>query len=270
MDEKLDSVKDYWETLSKSVSDPFKDHWVDEAGNPIDDTMFNEIADYINKKLPKHCSKTLRVLEVGCGTGRLLEKLSEIESTVDLHGLDFSASQIDSARRRLGGTAKLFVGDVRDFVEVLRAQKEETHFDVIFTHSVTQYFPGDEYFNNFLAACLDLLETEGSLLLIDTPIDWYKEHMQRGSDSALYKAKQLLKSFIPIRRNIIKERIGGVEISTPVFQGYWVKPELAERFANRNFEDFVMEFQPFKSKPISYRRFRPILIFKKRAYKASV
>lgn len=263
MDKKLESVKVYWETLSSAVSDQFKDHWVDDVGNPIEDRMFDEIADYIRKLLP-NASGPLKILEVGCGTGRVLEKLYEANHEIELYGLDFSSSQINAAQRRLEDKAKLFVGEVGDFLNALHMQTSDNNFDLIFTHGVTQYFPGDDYFETFLNTCYELLSEGGSVLLIDAPIDWYKELMQKGSDSRLYTAKQFLKSIIPYRKSKIKERIGGVEFTTPVFEGYWISTEIAERCAGANYEKLVMEFQPFKSKPISYRRFRPILIFKRK------
>lgn len=52
-----------------------------------------------------------RLLDLGCGTGALLERVHERFPTARLHGVDPSPEMLALARERLGGRAALFVGD---------------------------------------------------------------------------------------------------------------------------------------------------------------
>jgi|HubBroStandDraft_1064217.scaffolds.fasta_scaffold31166_2 cytosine/adenosine deaminase-related metal-dependent hydrolase/SAM-dependent methyltransferase len=52
----------------------------------------------------------LEVVDLGCGTGRWLARLAS-RNPKSLVGVDFSAEMLEQAERKLGGTAKLLVGD---------------------------------------------------------------------------------------------------------------------------------------------------------------
>lgn len=58
----------------------------------------------------------MRVLEVACGTGRNLAKVRKSWAGVRLYGLDISAEMLKSARRTLGDSAMLGLGDACSFV----------------------------------------------------------------------------------------------------------------------------------------------------------
>ncbi len=57
----------------------------------------------------------MRVLEVACGTGRNLAKVGQRWPGVRLYGLDISSEMLKSARKALGGEAKLGEGDACAF-----------------------------------------------------------------------------------------------------------------------------------------------------------
>lgn len=56
-----------------------------------------------------------RVLEIACGTGRNLDRISRRYPGRDLHGLDISREMLRSAEARLGGRARLAFGDACSF-----------------------------------------------------------------------------------------------------------------------------------------------------------
>lgn len=61
------------------------------------------------------CKPGMRVLEIGCGTGRNLAHIARAWPGVTLHGLDISQEMLESAQSRLGPGAKLALGDAADF-----------------------------------------------------------------------------------------------------------------------------------------------------------
>lgn len=52
-----------------------------------------------------------RVLDIGCGTGRLLELISQVSSDAVLSGLDLAQNMLDRAAERLPATVRLTQGD---------------------------------------------------------------------------------------------------------------------------------------------------------------
>lgn len=53
-----------------------------------------------------------KIIEIGAGTGLLLEKLLEINPQYDLTGMDHTPAMLDIAKKRLGDRAKLFEADI--------------------------------------------------------------------------------------------------------------------------------------------------------------
>ena len=72
MGENFKDIQEYWEVISQSDLDQdFKDHWIDENGDPVNEKLFKEIAEYI----VNFDSSSKTILEVGCGTGRILKNI---------------------------------------------------------------------------------------------------------------------------------------------------------------------------------------------------
>lgn len=61
------------------------------------------------------CAQGHSVLEIGCGTGRNLDRISARWSGVNLFGLDISNEMLKSAWQRLGDNATLAMGDATGF-----------------------------------------------------------------------------------------------------------------------------------------------------------
>lgn len=57
----------------------------------------------------------MRVLEVACGTGRNLAKIGKTWPGVHLYGFDISSEMLKNARKALGNSAKLGLGDACAF-----------------------------------------------------------------------------------------------------------------------------------------------------------
>ncbi len=61
------------------------------------------------------CRPGMAVLEIGCGTGRNLALVRRRWTGTRLHGLDISAEMLREARRKLGHTGTLALGDATAF-----------------------------------------------------------------------------------------------------------------------------------------------------------
>jgi SAM-dependent methyltransferase len=106
-----------------------------------------------------------RVLEVGCGTGLLLERLAPYCQFY--HATDFSRVAIADLKdwtRRRGwlGHVRLSHTDALDFDGT-----EPGSIDVVVINSVIQYFPNFSYFITLIQRASDLLSSGGTLFIGD-------------------------------------------------------------------------------------------------------
>ena len=85
--------------------------------------IYDSVYSYVRDDIPFYVEEALRaggrVLELGCGTGRVAIPIAE--AGVDIVGVDFSAAMLDTARRKmeglqtLKGSLTLVNADMRDF-----------------------------------------------------------------------------------------------------------------------------------------------------------
>ena len=74
----------------------------------------NEIIKLISNKKPKG-----KLLEIGCGTGYLLHKLSD-KTELELTGIDLSAEMLTMAKKKLGNDIVLFHSDLMDYDSAIK------------------------------------------------------------------------------------------------------------------------------------------------------
>ncbi len=110
-------------------------------------------------------SEPRRVLEIGCGTGLLLERIAPHGSLYV--GTDISSQALGALERRLA----LSEGHL-PHVRLLRKEADdfeglETTFDTVVLNSVTQYLPSVEYLLRVLSGAVAALEPGGTLFVGD-------------------------------------------------------------------------------------------------------
>ena len=114
-----------WDPLHARLFDFF----IARRLTPLHERLAREIA----PRLPD----TGRVLEVGCGAGRVTVLLARRRPHVELTGLDLSATMIDLARKQGAGTPNVFfrVGDA------MRLPCDDDAFDGAFSISSIKHWP---------------------------------------------------------------------------------------------------------------------------------
>ena len=145
-----------------------------------------EVGDYNEEEWTKLCShfgrviglkENDKVLELGCGAGAFLLPLQK-EFLCEIFGIDYSESVIEIARNNLNGT---FISS-----DASQVSKMNESFDLIFLHSVMQYFPSPDYtFKVIKEAYLNLAD-DGKIGLLDVN-DKAKELMYHSSRRSRYK-----------------------------------------------------------------------------------
>lgn len=100
----------------------------------------------------------LRVLDLGCGPGNLLELMPD---DVAYTGSDLSAAYIEEARRRHGDRGRFFAGAIEDIDSAQLGQ-----FDVVVAKAVLHHIDEDEALHLFQVAS-DVLAPGGRLVTLD-------------------------------------------------------------------------------------------------------
>ena len=113
--------------------------------------MYGEIINRIMRAKPK------KVLDVGCGTGNVLMKLSSNEE-LKLYGVDISENMIKTAKKNLGNKAELKVGDSEYM------PWEDNSFDVIVCNASFHHYPNPE---KVLSEMKRMLKSDGTLIIGD-------------------------------------------------------------------------------------------------------
>jgi len=103
-----------------------------------------------------------KVLEIACGTGRNLDKISAAYPSVHLYGLDISREMLVTAKKKLGVKAQLAQGDACDFnPEELFAVTQFDRVVVSFALSMIPHWP------EALEQALAVLAPHGELHVVD-------------------------------------------------------------------------------------------------------
>lgn len=102
--------------------------------------------------------KTIRVLEMGCGIGRMTKALATIFGEV--HATDVSGEMISRARERLSsvGNAHFYETNGYDLSDL-----PDEHFDVVLPAFVFQHVPSEEIIRSNLRDALRVLRPDGIL-----------------------------------------------------------------------------------------------------------
>jgi ubiquinone/menaquinone biosynthesis C-methylase UbiE len=103
--------------------------------------------------------KFKKVLDLGCGTGAILEQISHAYSTVELFGLDLSENMLTQATYRLGSKAKLSTGDAENL------PYEDDSFDLVCCVESFHHYPNPA---KALSEIKRVLKSGGTFLLCDT------------------------------------------------------------------------------------------------------
>ena len=154
----------------------------------------HEIDELINNvylKLKLYLSNNKNVLDIGCGTGLVLEKVAPYVN--NYHAVDISKNAIELARENIGAKGfkniKLEVLD-SDGIKYLSKKK----YDIIIINSIVQFFPNFYYLNNFLKQVFKLLRNDGVLFIgdirdRDKQIGFYESLAKGKSDKNFVSSK---------------------------------------------------------------------------------
>jgi len=100
--------------------------------------------------------KSMKVLEIGCGIGRMTKHMADIFGEV--HGIDVSGEMIRRGRERLKSCSNVFLhkGNGKDL-----SLFNDMHFDFVFSFIVFQHIPFKEVIFNYIREVNRILKPDG-------------------------------------------------------------------------------------------------------------
>jgi len=111
-------------------------HYDLDPQSVIGDSLDRAIAQIQESQLIEPSHGRLKVFDIGMGTGRFLEKLTQAGLSIEPFGLDLSQKMIDVARRRITGLVTAL-----DDAANMDAHFQSESFDLISTHFMTGFVP---------------------------------------------------------------------------------------------------------------------------------
>lgn len=103
---------------------------------------------------PKNC----RVVEIGCGLGRILRPFAE--NFLEVHGVDVSAEMIDRARQRLRDCPNVTL-HLSSGIDL--SSLPDKHFDLAFSYLVFQHIPSRPVIQSYIREAARVLKPGGAL-----------------------------------------------------------------------------------------------------------
>jgi malonyl-CoA O-methyltransferase len=97
---------------------------------PVQQRVVQRLLDRLSAELP---NSPQRVLDIGCGTGHLLQRLAQQYPQAGLTGLDLASNMLQQAAERLGTCAELLQGDAE------RLPAKDNSFDLVVSTSTFQW-----------------------------------------------------------------------------------------------------------------------------------
>ena len=145
-----------------------------------------------------------KILDVGCGTGKLLSMIRNKNNKVDLYGIDISPKMIEKAKSKKIKNVSLKVGDAE------KLEFDNDQFDILITSESFHHYP---YPSKALKEFRRVLKPNGLLILCDmyrpTPVRQFMNFMfnfTNTGDVKMYTKKEIEKLLIEGKYEIIDKK----------------------------------------------------------------
>lgn len=198
-----EKLAEFWDHIAESGKNPIESSgWVSSyTKDPFTNHEIQEMVNNVVIKTKPYLNKESSVLEIGCGTGLLAEKIApqiKMYSGIDISKI---VCEKTSARLREIGIQNINISDM-DSSDI--GKFEEGSFDVIIINSIVQFYPDLPYLNFVLKKCLGLLKDKGVIYIGDVR-DLSLAEKYYGSLYNFSNNKKELENLINFRRSIETE-----------------------------------------------------------------
>ena len=246
--------RQYWDAMAIGFADnPVAAvHWFDDD-SVASSLMFDEIAAYISKKA--NLTGSSSVLVIGCGNGLILKSLAKyVAPTISFYGIDISPEllkQVDLPNCHV------------DCAEASEIPHPNNKFQLVFLHSVVQYFSSLEYLDAVMEEIKRVLVPGGICVILDIPNHLFESDMHSKSlvrdilkkllGYRLYEFVKLAKARLSQKKSMKKDACKTVPEYS--LKGLFVAPDFFLKYF-QSFNNCALELQPYQAKPLIYRKYR--------------
>ena len=208
-----------------SISDLIKLDGFDTGFGSYDEVSWVKmVRDFVNfVKLHPNSN----VFEIGCGAGGFLYTIKQIIE-INSFGIDYSKNLINIAKRVI--PEGKFLED-----EAINMPFDEKEFDLIFSHSVFQYFSSINYAKEVLMKATSMLKGGGNLCLLDLN-DKSKEeyyHFERARDYS--SVEEYKKHYEGLNHLFFDKEELKKYLSALGFEDIQIFPHFSKAYGNRKF-----------------------------------
>lgn len=150
VEQQLEKMRRDWDERARENARYYvatgRDEWTDEeffasGRKTVEEEILTDMGNICQGKSPKE----MRVLEIGCGAGRVTRALAELFGEV--HGVDVSGEMVERAKQALASFPNAFVyqNNGKDLSVI-----PERSFDFAFSTIVFQHIPSREIIENYV------------------------------------------------------------------------------------------------------------------------
>jgi malonyl-CoA O-methyltransferase len=178
---------------------------------PVQQRVVQRLLERLLAELPH---EPHRVLDIGCGTGQLLQHLMQCYPQAALSGLDLAANMLQLATERLGNAVELLQGDAEQL------SFEDQRFDLVVSSSTFQWLEQCDTCFGEVQRVLEpgglfcfALFGEGTLYELQSA---WREALQRNNRSSLQggDGTHRFHSADQVRRSLERQGFVAVEVTT--------------------------------------------------------
>lgn len=202
--------------------------------NYLDSFMFDEIANCIEDKPNK-------ILDLGCGYGRLSRRLLQKYHKVETIGVDISQNYVDIYNRELKPRGKAIKGDIR------KLPFENNSFDIVFMTTTIMYIIDSKGQEKVIHEMTRVLKPEGFLIIIERSPTGHKIFTLGGLLSSLRGKSSSEIASVSFTPNYMKEvlrknKLKIIKISGIPFWTIFIHLNLVLSFINVNLLIIFLQF----------------------------
>ena len=215
MEKTYKRIKESWEFRSQTYKDRIEGvlpkSFPEKANLYLDRWSFSLLSKIVNNK------RNFQVLDLGCGYGRLSEKLLKKYSKIRIYGIDIAPNYINIFNRKLSPRGKAFLGDIR------KLPFGDESMDAVFLVTTLMYIVDKKNQQSTFKEIFRVLKKGGKLLIIERDVWGYSlitfgglVGKIRGNKNKEIKAV----GFSPRNINALVEEHGGIikrKLAIPFF-----------------------------------------------------
>lgn len=155
----MTSINQLWEERSRKYKNTLTG--VLSKSFPIPINEYLDLWMYSQVKKIVNTGRHVKILDLGCGYGRLSEKLLKDCKNVDILGIDAAKTYVDIYNRDLGPRGKAIVGDIR------KLPFRASSFDGVFMVTTLMYLVGKKDQDMAIGEIFRVLRPDGKFVIIE-------------------------------------------------------------------------------------------------------